>query len=97
MRESRPYGSVRGARGETRVPTATRALLRCMSPLLGHKAVFPTSPINVRCWGKSGQHVLALSLSAYDPGPDIDPDHLTRCAGGHPTTFQGAIVRRYDA
>jgi hypothetical protein len=23
MRESRPYGSVRGARGETRVPTAT--------------------------------------------------------------------------
>src|SRR4029453_14189237 len=25
MRESRPYGSVRGARGETRVPTATAA------------------------------------------------------------------------
>jgi len=33
MRESRPYGSVRGARDETRVPTATaRYLVRCMSP-----------------------------------------------------------------
>ena len=35
MRERRTSGSVRGARDETRVPTATGAiLLRCMSPLL---------------------------------------------------------------
>jgi hypothetical protein len=31
MRESRSYGSVRGARDETRVPTATAAMLQCMS------------------------------------------------------------------
>jgi len=35
MRESRTYGSVRGARDETRVPTATDPfLLRCMSLFL---------------------------------------------------------------
>src|SRR5690349_6758817 len=35
MRESRPYGSVRGARGETRVPTATRGLLRLLTSAHG--------------------------------------------------------------
>ena len=35
MRESRTYGSVRGARDETRVPTATRGyLLQCVNPVL---------------------------------------------------------------
>jgi len=24
--------------------------------------------INVRSWGKTGQHMLALSLTAFDPG-----------------------------
>jgi hypothetical protein len=32
MRESRPYGSVRGARDETHVPTATHAICRTICP-----------------------------------------------------------------
>src|SRR5436309_3033615 len=36
MRESRPYGSVRGARGETRVPTATGTGDGALAHLLDH-------------------------------------------------------------
>ena len=35
MRESRPYGSVRGARDETRVPTATKARIHHAHRLRG--------------------------------------------------------------
>src|SRR5271157_2529169 len=43
MRESRTYGSVRGARDETRVPTATRFfLLQCMGPFVALKR--PSAP-----------------------------------------------------
>src|SRR6516162_7834631 len=35
MRESRPYGSVRGARDETRVPTATAELMAAIEALKG--------------------------------------------------------------
>jgi hypothetical protein len=48
MRESRTYGSVRGARDETRVPTATEIyLLRCVSLFVGPSRQFQRLTISV--------------------------------------------------
>src|SRR5437870_2611268 len=44
MRESRPYGSVRGARDETRVPTATRRTAIGWS-LAARAVLNPTKPM----------------------------------------------------
>src|SRR3982074_271172 len=43
MRESRSYGSVRGARGETRVPTATSCYFR-----IWHEPADPECPLSRR-------------------------------------------------
>src|SRR4029453_9847919 len=51
MRESRPYGSVRGARGETCVSTATTAA----SLLLCDRQATPGCP---HCFGMSGKAVI---------------------------------------
>jgi len=50
MRESRPYGSVRGARDETRVPTATTSLRRQFFAAPAHGSYWPTATF--RCFAE---------------------------------------------
>ena len=50
MRESRSYGSVRGARGETRVPTATIEFAAVLS-LLRHYSDESITAVYVRSLG----------------------------------------------
>jgi len=38
-----------------------------MSPLLVHEAEMPKYLGDVRCWVNSGSHLLALSISEFDP------------------------------
>src|SRR6202035_3128127 len=33
----------------------------------------PTLLSDVRCWGQSGKHLLAASISPFDPEPDLAP------------------------
>jgi hypothetical protein len=64
MRESRTYGSVRGARGNSRPYRERRFLLWCMSPLV-HEAVKKPRPLFGRDGTESGRHVLTLRFSHF--------------------------------
>jgi hypothetical protein len=64
MRESRTYGSGRGACDETHVPTATGFLLRCMSPVdrASLPASEPEAPVRPRGYSQQPD------LSGIRPG-----------------------------
>ena len=53
MRESRPYGSVRGARDETRVPTASVG-----DVCVWHESEVPAPVVYVGYREKIGKHLL---------------------------------------
>jgi hypothetical protein len=38
-----------------------------MSPFLGHETDMPKYLGDVRCWVNSGNHMLSLSFSGFDP------------------------------
>jgi hypothetical protein len=44
-----------------------------MSPDVGHQPDMPTALRNVRCWENSGKHLLAASISPFDPEPTFWP------------------------
>jgi hypothetical protein len=77
MRESRPYGSVRGARDETRVPTATATvLLRLLTAASGTKRTYPRRLLFVRFRGEADVHDRLASTSSV-------VDDLKRTFAGH--------------
>jgi hypothetical protein len=83
MRKSRTYGSVRGARDETRVPTVTVAvLLRCVSPLSGVKRTLEMSGVRYVLEGsvrKAGNRVrISTQLVDASDGHHVWADRYDR-------------------
>ncbi len=60
MRESRPYGSVRGARDETRVPTATRLCAAVQESGIGTGAPARRRTAAAPAIGKSGSVLISF-------------------------------------
>ena len=76
MRESRTYGSVRGAYDETHVPTATERIAACIWSLMAHSDQSRRCNILVAIGGKADAvpldepinviAALAVALGAFD-------------------------------
>jgi hypothetical protein len=59
MRESRPYGSVRGARGETRVPTASVTCWHWVMRMIAHPCWLLGAP-----WGDN-RTAMAATMAVF--------------------------------
>ena len=59
-----------------------------------HKCEVPTASRNVWCWGKSGKHLLARSISHFDPTATLAPSKIFRRIGP-PEVFQISSLDGY--
>jgi len=92
MRESRTYGSVRGARGNSRPYRVHLLLLRCMSPVMA-LGVFRCDAQNSDAIGRTADidwPSAPIASEAYDPTPTLaspfccDAQHTQRCGKVRP-------------
>jgi hypothetical protein len=68
MRESRTYGSVRGARGNSRPYREGRCLLQCMSPFMCRFSDAGMTRLSTSCGGRRPKSAKARSRGKWGTG-----------------------------